>query len=179
MLAHQPAPPHRMKSHQLLAAASPELQQEIISYLHKETKDAFRASLNQIGMQRKLRPQYFQRKTPAEREAWLLSNLKLKIYDGVTEQMLQLWLLKGKEKMIVDFLDAAGIKHDGKGQVDDLPETLDAKQVKDGIDAMLKNHPGEHVALYLQVFQLQRSEGWPAIAEALEKRKELKLGAAA
>jgi ribosomal protein S1 len=93
--------------------------------------------------------------------------------------MLQLWLLKGKEQMIVDFLDAAGIKHDGKGQVDDLPETLDAKQVKDGIDAMLKNHPAEHVSLYLHVFQLQRPEGWPTIAEALEKREELKLGAAA
>jgi hypothetical protein len=166
-----------MKSHQILAALSPALQTEIMSYLHKETKEAFRTSLFQVGAQRKLRPQYFQRKTPAEREAWLLGTLKLKMYDGVTEQILQLWLLKAKEKMIVDFLDAAGIKHDGKGQVDDLPETLDAKQVKAGIDAMLKEHPPEHVSLYLHVFQLQRTGGWPAVAEALEKREELKLGA--
>ncbi len=171
--------PFRMKSHQILAAISPDLQKEIMSYLHKETKEAFRTSLFQVGAQRKLRPQYFQRKTPAEQEAWLLGALKLKMYDGVTEQILQLWLLKAKEKMIVAFLDAAGIKHDGKGQVDDLPETLDAKQVKAGIDAMLEDHPAEHVSLYLHVFQLQRPDGWPAVAEALEKNKELKLAPAA
>lgn len=166
-----------MKAHQILAALSPALQQEIMAYLHKETREAFRTSLYQVGAQRKLRPQYFVRKTPAEREAWLLTYLKLKVYDGVTEQMLQLWLLKAKEAMIVAFLDAAGIKHDGKGQVDDLPEKLDAKQVKAGIDAMLKDHPAEHVSLYLHIFQLQRPGGWPTVAEALEKRDELKLAA--
>jgi hypothetical protein len=155
-----------MKSHQILAAINPDLQKEIMSYLHKETKEAFRTSLFQVGAQRKLRPQYFQRKTPAEQEAWLLGALKAKMYDGVTEQI------------IVAFLDAAGIKHDGKGQVDDLPETLDAKQVKAGIDAMLKDNPAEHVSLYLHIFQLQRPDGWPAVADALEKNKELKLAPA-
>ena len=169
----------RMKSHQILAALSPDLQNEIMSYLRKDAKEAFRTSLYQVGAQRKLRPQYFQRKTPAEQEAWLLGALKLKMYEGVTEQILQLWLLKAKEKMIVAFLDAADIKHDGKGQVDELPEDLDAKQVKAGVDAMLKDYPGEHVATYLHVFQLQRKDGWPAVADALEKRDELKLGAVA
>lgn len=168
-----------MKAHQILAAISPALQKEIMSYLHKETKEAFRTSLFQVGAQRKLRPQYFLRKSGAEREAWLLTYLKLKMYDGVTEQMLQLWLLKAKEQMIVDFLDAAGIKHDGKGQVDELPETLEANQVKVGIDAMLKDHPPEHVSVYLRIFQLQREGGWPAVAEALESREELKLAPAA
>ena len=164
-----------MKPHQILAAISPGLQKEIMSYLAKETKEAFRTSLFQVGAQRKLRPQYFQRKSPAEQQEWLLGALKLKIYDGVTEQILQLWLLKAKENMIVSFLDAAGIKHDGKGQVDDLPEELSAKQVKEGIEAMLKDHPGEHVSLYLHVFQLQRKDGWPEVAKALEKNEELKL----
>jgi hypothetical protein len=164
-----------MKPHQILAALSPELQSEIMSYLAKETKEAFRTSLYQVGAQRKLRPQYFQRKTPAEQQAWLLGALKLKIYDGVTEQILQLWLLKAKEQMIVAFLDAAGIKHDGKGQVDELPETLSDKQVKEGIEAMLKDHPAEHVSLYLHVFQLQQKDGWPEVAKALETNAELKL----
>ena len=104
---------------------------------------------------------------------------QLKIYDGVTEQILQLWLLKAKEKMIVAFLDAADIKHDGKGQVEDLPETLSDKQVKEGIEAMLKDHPAEHVSLYLHVFQLQRKDGWPSVAKALEKNDELRLAPAA
>lgn len=165
-----------MKAHQLIAALSPALQQEILGYLQTETKEAFRTALYQVGSSRKLRPQYFDNKSRTERIDWLLSYLKQKTFDGVTEQLLQLWLLKAKVDLLTAFLDAAGIKHDGKGQVDDLPETLDAKQVEAGVDAMLKDNPGEQVGLYLHLFQQQRPEGWPAIAEALEKRAELKLG---
>lgn len=45
-----------------------------------------------------------------------------------------------------------------------------------GVDAMLKTHPAEEVALYLNLFQLQRPGGWSAISEVLEKRTEVKLG---
>ncbi|HSI65230.1 MAG TPA: hypothetical protein VLE43_19040 [Candidatus Saccharimonadia bacterium] len=165
-----------MKAHQLVASLSPALQQEILGYIQTETKDAFRTALYQVGATRKLRPQYFDNKSKSERIDWLLGYLKQKAFEGVSEQLLQLWLLKAKVGMLAAFLDAAGIKHDGKGQVDDLPETLDAKQVEAGIDAMLKENPGEQVGLYLQLFQQQRPEGWPAITEALEKRSELKLG---
>jgi hypothetical protein len=165
-----------MKAHQLVASLSPALQQEILGYIQTDTKEAFRTALYQVGASRKLRPQYFDNKSKTERIDWLLGYLKQKAFDGVSEQLLQLWLLKAKVGMLTTFLDAAGIKHDGKGQVDDLPETLDAKQVEAGVDAMLKENPGEQVGLYLYLFQLQRPEGWPAIAEALEKRSELKLG---
>jgi hypothetical protein len=63
-----------------------------------------------------------QKKTREQQAAWLIDFLKTKPFDGVTEQLLQLWLLKGKVPMLTSFLDAAGIKHDGKGQVAELPE---------------------------------------------------------
>ena len=166
-----------MKAHQIIAAISPSLQQEIFNYLQKETREAFNTALFQVGAGRKLRPQYFARKTPAERVTWLLTWLKIKPFDGVAEQLLQLWLLKAKPEMLTAFLDAAEIKHDGKGQVDELPETLGDNAVAAGVDAMLKDHPAEHVSVYLRIFQLQRKDGWPAVAEVLEKRPELKLGA--
>jgi len=167
----------RMKSHQLFTSITPALQQEIMTYLQTETREAFRTALHQIGTQRKFRPQYFQTKTREQQSQWLLEHLKQKTYDGVSEQILQLWLLKAKTPMLVAFLDAAEIKHDGNGQVDDLPEDLPADKVKAGIAAMLKDNPGEHVAVYLHVFQTQRPGGWPAITEALEKDTDLKIGA--
>lgn len=165
-----------MKAHQIIAALSPNLKKEVTSYLQKETRDAFRTALLSVGQQKKLRPQYFQNKSREEQGTWLMEQMKTKTFDAVAEQLLQLWLLKGKVDMLTAFLDATGIKHDGKGQVDDLPEDLTAEQVTAGVDAMLKDHPGEEVGLYLNLFQLQREGGWPAITEALEKRSELKLG---
>lgn len=166
-----------MKAYQLFATSSPQLRQEIIGYVQTETKEAFRTALFQIGGQKKLRPQYFQAKSREQQAQWLSDQLSVKLFDGVAEQILQLWLLKGKTSMLTAFLDAAGIKHDGNGQVDELPEELTAKQVEDGIEAMLKDHSAEAVTLYLHLFQTQREGGWPSITEALEKRSELRLGA--
>jgi hypothetical protein len=167
-----------MKAHQLVSSISPELKQDIIHYVQTETKEAFRTALFQIGAQRKLRPQYFQNKSRAEQGAWLTRQLELKAFDSVAEQILQLWLLKAKVPMLTSFLDAADIKHDGQGQVDELPDEITAEQVSKGIDAMLADHKGEEVALYLHLFQGQRPDGWSTIADALASREELKLGAA-
>jgi hypothetical protein len=164
-----------MKAFQIFQAISPELRTEILAWMQKEARDAFTTALFEVGMKRKLRPQYFNSKSPADRVNWLAPYLGWKAYDGVTEQVLQLWLLKAKTPMLVAFLDAAGVKHDGNAQVDDLPDELDAKKVKSGVDAMLKDSPGEQVAIYLNLFQRQKEGGWPAVSAELETRDELKL----
>lgn len=168
-----------MKAFEIFQAISPALRTEILEWTQKDAREAFNAALFEIGAKRKLRPQYFNSKSREERAAWLAGYVTWKIYDGIAEQVLQLWLLKAKTPMLTAFLDAAGIKHDGKAQVDDLPDDLDAKSVKAGVDAMLKDHPGEQVAIYLNLFQRQKEGGWPAVTAELEKREELKLGAKA
>lgn len=168
-----------MKAYQIFLAISPEQRQAILSWIQNESKEAFRTALFQVGAQRKLRPQYFNTKNREQQVAWLCDNLRSRLYDGVTEQLLQLWLLRGKTAMLTAFLDAAEIKHDGQGQVDDLPDELTAKQVKAGLDAILKDNTPSEVAIYLHLFQRQKEGGWPAITKELEKRDELKLEAPA
>lgn len=164
-----------MKAHQIFQAITPEQRLAILSWTMKESKEAFRTALFQVGAQRKLRPQYFQTKNREQQAEWLSENLRNKLYDDVTEQILQLWLLRGKTAMLTTFLDAAEIKHDGQGQVDDLPDEIDAKLVKAGVDAILKDNAPAEVAIYLHLFQRQKESGWPAISKELEKRAELKL----
>lgn len=166
-----------MNASELLKAVGPEQNLQIVTWTQKEAREAFTTALHQIGAQRKLRPQYFQNKPRQEQIKWLASYLTWKNFDGVAEQILQLWLLKAKVNMLTAFLDAVGIKHDGKGQVDDLPDELDADKVKAGVDAMLKDNTPAEVVIYLTLFQKQKPEGWPAITSELENRAELKLGA--
>jgi len=168
-----------MNASELLKAVGPEKCLEIVTWTQKDTREAFVTALHQIGAQRKLRPQYFQSKSRPEQVQWLASYLTWKSFDGVAEQILQLWLLKEKVGMLTTFLDAAGSKHDGKGQVDDLPDELEDDKVKAGIDAILKDNPAKDVVIYLTLFQKQKDGGWPVIADALENREELKLGGAA
>lgn len=167
-----------MKSFELFQAVTPELRNSILTWVQTDAKEAFNAALNEIGAKRKLRPQYFHTKSKPERVQWIEPFLTWKAYDGVTEQILQLWLLKGRTEMLKTFLDAAGIKHDGEGQVDELPDDIPAKKAKEGVDAILKDFPPAEVAIYLHLFQRQKEGGWPTIAAELEKRAELKLPAA-
>ena len=164
-----------MKSHEIFQAITPELRTGILTWVQTEAKEAFNAALFEVGAKRKLRPQYFLPKSRQERVQWLVPYLGWKAYDGVTEQVLQLWLLKSKAAMLTTFLDAAEIKHDGEGQVDDLPDEISAKKAKAAVDATLKENPPMEVAIYLQLFQRQKDGGYPALAAELEKRDELKL----
>src|SRR5580704_7942050 len=150
-----------MNASELLKAVGPEQTLQIVTWVQTDTREAFVTALHQIGSQRKLRPQYFQTKSRPEQAQWLAGYLTWKSFDGVAEQILQLWLLKAKVSMLTAFLDAVEVKHDGKGQVDDLPDELDKDKVDAGIDAMLKDNSPKEVAIYLNLFQKQKIGGWP------------------
>jgi hypothetical protein len=164
-----------MKAHQLIQAISPELRQQIISYMQNDERPAYRAVINSLAAQRKLRPQFILEKSRSQQAEWLVNQLNTKGNDPIAEQLLQIWLLKSQTAMLTTFLDAVGIAHDGKGQVEDLPEEIDQEKAAAGIAALLANYPAPQVALYLHVFQLQRPNGWPGLTAAIAANDAVKL----
>jgi hypothetical protein len=166
----------RMKAQLLLQAIGPELRQQIISYVQTDERPAYRAVIQSLAQARKLRPQFILEKSREKQGEWLLNQLYMKTNDPVAEQLLQIWLLKSQGTMLTTFLDAVGIAHDGKGQVEDLPEEISEEKAAAGIDALLALYPPQQVSLYLHMFQLQRPEGWPGLTAAMDKVESLKLG---
>lgn len=166
-----------MTAIQLLQAIGPALQTEIIGYLQTEQRPAYRAVIQNLATARKLRPVYVQSKSKAEQTAWLLDQMRLRTNEEVTAQIFQIWLLKGQSKMLVTFLDAAGISHNGDGEVEDLPEDISEASAEAGIKALLADYPEKNVALYLHMFQMQKLGGFAGITAAIEKHPALKLEA--
>ena len=164
-----------MKAHLLIQAIGPELRNEILAYLQTEQRGAYRAAIDNLAVQKKLRPVFIQKKTKEQQAAWLYDQLRIKTGDALAEQIIQIWLLKGKPKMLTTFLDAVGIEHDGNGEVKDLPEEIEATKAKKGIDALLKDFPPKHVALYMHIFQMQKEGGWPGLTEAIAGHPDLQL----
>lgn len=165
-----------MKAQQILQAIGPELRQQIITYVQNDERPAYRAVIQSLTQARKLRPQYVLEKSRVQQGEWLLSQLYMKTNDPVAEQLLQIWLLKSQGAMLVTFLDAVGIQHDGKGQVDELPEEISEEQATAGIQALLAEYPPQQAALYLYMFQLQRPDGWAGLTAAIDKTEAVKLG---
>jgi hypothetical protein len=166
-----------MTAIQLLQAIGTELQNEIIGYLQTEQRPAYRAVIQNLAAARKLRPVYVQSKSKAEQAAWLLGQMTLRTNEEVTAQILQIWLLKGQPQMLVTFLDAAGIAHNGEGEVEELPDDITEETATAGITALLADYPAKKVALYLHMFQMQKEGGFTGITQAIEKQPDLKLAA--
>ncbi|CAN5245957.1 hypothetical protein BH23VER1_BH23VER1_09150 [soil metagenome] len=165
-----------MTAHEIFRHAPAERCTEVIQYFREHEREAYRSALTSLAAQRKLRPVFIQKKTAEAQIGWIISMLKLKSNEALAAQLLQIWLMKGHADLLVAFLDEAGIPHDGEGGVDDLPDELDGTRVGSAIDKILADFPDDLVAIYLHVFQHQRSGGWPEIAAELEAREALKLG---
>lgn len=168
-----------MKAHQLIQAIGPDLQKSIVSYVQTEHRAAYRLVLDALAQQRKLRTVFIQRKSREDQAVWVSEQLAHKANDSVAEQIIQLWLLKGQSEMLITFLDAIGVKHDGKGEVENLPEEIEPKKAEAGIAALLAKYPPKQVGLYLTMFQMQKEGGWAGLAAAMEEHPEIKLEAAA
>jgi hypothetical protein len=164
-----------MKAHQLIQAIGPELQTEIIGYLRNEQRGAYRAAIDTLAVQKKLRPVFIKSKTKEQQSTWLLDQMRIKSGDALAEQVIQIWLLKGQTQMLVTFLDAVGIEHDGNGEVKDLPEEITKAAATKGIKALLAENPPKKVGLYMSIFALQKEGGWPGLTEAMAGFPEIEL----
>ncbi len=161
------------QAHEIFQKMKPETAASVFQYLRDEQRDVYKASISSLATNRKLRPVIVQRKSVGEQIDWLVKNVKLRGSGEIATQVLQLWLLKGHQGLLTGFLDGLGIKHDGEGAADDIPDDIDAKKLKKTVTDLLKNHDAELVCIYLHIFQLQREEGWPEITALIEATPEL------
>lgn len=158
-----------MKAHLMFHLMTPATSQAITGWLRETEKQVFQSALASLAAQRKLRPIFVARKSRTEQIAWMAEQLKSKLNEAIGENLLQIWLMKGRPAMLISFLDTLGVAHDGNGGVEgDVPTTFDPEKVKAGAAALLEKHPAEEVAIYLNLFQLQQPGGWPELQAVID-----------
>lgn len=162
-----------MNAYQIFQQIDPELATEIFTYLRKDEKKTYQGLVASLTEQRKLRPIFILKKTPADQIAWLYKMARMKMANGIDEHVLQMWLLNQQRDLLIDFLNAMEIEHDGEGSVDNLPESLDADKLSAAVDQLIGKHPQEIVKIYLHVFQMQKVDGWPELGALLEQDERL------
>lgn len=165
-----------MKAYEIFQELKPETATSVFQYLRDEQRDVYTASLSSLAANRKLRPVFIQRKPAPAQIEWLVKNIKLRGSAEIAEHVIQLWLMKGHQEVLVGFLDGLGIEHDGEGAADDIPDEFDKKKLKSTVESLLKDHDAEIVRAYIHVFQLQRAEGWPEINALIEATPDLQFG---
>lgn len=166
-----------MRSHEIFQRMSPGLAAEIFTYLHANDRPIYKAAIQGLANQRKLRPVFIERKTPAERHQWMQAALARPISDALAAHIVQAWLLGAHKQMLCDFLDALGIEHGEDGTVEQLPAAPAKEKIAAAVDELLKKQAAESVAVYLHAFRDMDSEvQWPPLDEILNEDSRLKLG---
>ena len=168
-----------MTSYEIFGRCSSQLANEIFVYLQEKEKPVYRAVIQNIANQRRLRPVFIERKPKPERHIWLQQALARKPADDLATQVLQIWLLGAQQPLICQFLDTLQIKHDGKGVVDQLPPEPEPDQLRSAVDVILQHHSPDVVAIYLHLFLMMDDAGWARLREMLDSDGRLRLGAGA
>ena len=157
---------------------SPALALDILTYTHETDKPLYQATLNAVADARKLRPAYFKRQPRTQQHEMMVATLARPSMEMVTGNLIRAWLLKKHKQMLIDFLDALGITHEG-GVVDQLPPTMDDAKLRAAVDGLLAKHPPEAVAVYLHAFNDMNEVEWLNLKTMLDSDPRLQLGATA
>jgi hypothetical protein len=168
-------PPILMKCYEIFSKISPDLASEIFSHLQEQEKPVYKAMIQNLVEPRRLRPIFIERKPRKDREAWLHQALSKKSADEIATQVFQIWLLGSHREMICQFLDRLGIKHDGKGIVEDLPPEPAQEALSAAIDALLEIRPPDVIAVYLHAFLAMEDTRWAKLSSILENDPRLAL----
>ncbi len=166
-------------AYKLFQQMKPETALAIVQYLRDEQREVYKATIRSIATNRKLRPIIIQRKPASDQIDWILKNVRMRGSAEVATQMLQLWLLKAHTSLLNRFLDGLGVEHDETGAAEDLPDTLDPEKLEKTVKELLGDTDPEVVRIYLHIFQGQKSGGWSALTDLIEKTPELQFAAEA
>ena len=165
-----------LTSHELFGFMSPNLAGEIITFIFESDKPTYHATLNAVAQARHLRPVFLERQPKTQRHAAMIATLARPALDLVAGGLIRTWLLKKHKAMLVDFLNALGIKNE-EGVVENLPESMDDAKLKLAIETLLAKYPPEAVAVYLNAFNDMNEANWANLKSILESDPRLQLGA--
>jgi hypothetical protein len=164
-----------LTSHELFGFMSPNLAGEIITFIFESDKPTYHATLNAVAQARHLRPVFLERQPKTQRHAAMIATLARPALDLVAGSLIRTWLLKKHKGMLVDFLNALGIKNE-EGVVENLPESMDDAKLKLAIETLLAKYPPEAVAVYLNAFNDMNEANWANLKSILESDPRLQLG---
>lgn len=154
------------------------LAEDILEFSHVNEKTLYRAALDAVARARKVRTVFLERQARTERHSAMISTLSRPGLELAADGLVRHWLLKKHSAMLIDFMDALGIQHEG-GVVNELPKSVDDVVLRNAIEAILAKHPAEAVAVYLNAFNGMNAENWANLETILKSDARLQLAKAA
>lgn len=164
-----------LKTNEIFSRLPDPVADQLFNYLQKEQPNLVSIVVDTLAREQKLRPVFVQRKSDADRRAWLKKGLGQNRHAGDAAHLLQIWLVGAQAKLLCDFLDGLGIAHDENGTIEDLPAAPEKAKLAEVVEQLLTKHDPATIAVYLHAFQATDEKGWDSLEQLLKEDARLKL----
>ena len=101
-----------LTSHELFGFMSPALANEIVTFTHETDKPVYKATLTAVAQARHVRPVFLERQPRPQQHAEIIASLARPALETAAGGLIHAWLVKKHQAMLVDFLNALGIKNE-------------------------------------------------------------------
>jgi len=152
-----------MRSYQVFAAMTPERAIAFLRMLQEKSPAAFATALHAASAALRARPVYLQRQPFEKRAAAVRRALSRVQANALAEEMLALYFLECRKDLLVEWLDTAGIAHEGGVLKEASPPEPPAEKLRGAVDAFRKGEDAEERELLMQAFAAQSVVDWPAL----------------
>jgi len=157
-----------MRAYQVWTTLPGPLNHEIWQSVYLQDKKLYRLAVQDMAEALRKRPQALLELPREARHELFRPLMGLPQFDVLGHNLVIKWLGSTRQAMLVDFLDALGIPHDGNGCAEQFPETMTVARLKKAIAALYAKHDAPAVSLYLHLFPSICGVNWPGLADHIQ-----------
>ena len=154
-----------MRSYQVFASMSAERAALMLEPLARQVPSVFAQAIAVASAALKARPVYLLRQPFAKRAEAVRRALSRVASDPVASEVLAVYFLECRNKLLVEWLDTLGLEHEEGALKHEVPAPPADAQLRSAVDAFLAVDDDPDRRLLLGAFAAQDAIEWPALDE--------------
>jgi hypothetical protein len=158
----------RVRSNEIFARMTPAQAQAFLADLRQEAPTVGQMALAVAANSFRLRLEYLRRQPRAKQAEWLRKALARSAMAGAAEEILAEYFLGHHKALLIEWLDAIGIKHEDGVLTDPAPACPDLETLQRAVEAFRRGDNPERRNLLLAAFASQSAIDWPALDQLLQ-----------
>ncbi len=156
-----------MKAYQVFARMSPERATSLMGDLEESARPVYTQAVAAASAVMKARPKFIMGLDPAKRAQMVRRALSRVASNALSEEVLASYFLGPRKDLLIEWLDALGLKHEEGALEEDDPACPADAELDAALASFRKDELAEDRDLLLQAFAAQTAIDWPALEARL------------
>jgi len=156
-----------MRSNEIFSRMTTEEAIAFLDMMKRDARPVAGMALSAAAQAFKLRPEFLRKQSKARQAEWTRKALGRSVAAPLSEELLATYFLDYQQALLVELLDALGVKHE-EGQLESAdPECPPADKLREVVNGFLEGEGRDRRELLLWAFAAQAGIDWPPLEQVL------------